>query len=290
MSPSSQHRRHGPVADRPSLARPGRRRRAHGFLGCRSPAPHGGRTTRRRVAGVARRARAPPRRPRRPSATAPAASLGVADGRVPDGVTVFDDSYPAVANLDPELLDALREPQRRLRATGSSSTSTAAGAPRPTRSSSSTRRSRRTAREQKPPAGWPRRRRRLTCRGTPSTSGRPTPRPGCPPTAPPTGCARSTATNPGTTSCAPTPPIRLSGPVRRPDPRSEDATVTGTRGTEPSAQQVSLADSSADGGGLGLQSGSSLGRTTASTSAPLRMTVTSIRCPIASANRRFCND
>lgn len=38
------------------------------------------------------------------------------------------------------------------------------------------------------------------------------------------------------------------------------------------------------------QSGSSLGRTTASTSAPLRITVTSIRCPIASANRRFCND
>jgi len=27
---------------------------------------------------------------------------------VPDGVTVFDDAYPAVANLDPALLDALR--------------------------------------------------------------------------------------------------------------------------------------------------------------------------------------
>ncbi len=32
-----------------------------------------------------------------------------ADGAVPDGVTVFDDGYPAVANLKPELLAALRE-------------------------------------------------------------------------------------------------------------------------------------------------------------------------------------
>jgi len=31
-----------------------------------------------------------------------------ADGAVPDGVTVFDDEYPAVANLDPGLLQALR--------------------------------------------------------------------------------------------------------------------------------------------------------------------------------------
>jgi hypothetical protein len=36
-------------------------------------------------------------------------SLGVADGEVPDGVTVFDDEYPAVANLDPALLGALRQ-------------------------------------------------------------------------------------------------------------------------------------------------------------------------------------
>jgi LAS superfamily LD-carboxypeptidase LdcB len=28
---------------------------------------------------------------------------------VPDGVTVFDDEYPGVANLDPDLLQALRE-------------------------------------------------------------------------------------------------------------------------------------------------------------------------------------
>jgi zinc D-Ala-D-Ala carboxypeptidase len=34
--------------------------------------------------------------------------LGAADGVVPDGVTVFDDQYSAVANLDPALLGALR--------------------------------------------------------------------------------------------------------------------------------------------------------------------------------------
>ena len=34
---------------------------------------------------------------------------GEADGVVPDGVTVFDDEIPAVANLDPDLLGALRQ-------------------------------------------------------------------------------------------------------------------------------------------------------------------------------------
>ncbi|MGW2161300.1 M15 family metallopeptidase [Nonomuraea sp. NPDC001699] len=34
--------------------------------------------------------------------------LGEADGAVPDGVTVFDDELPAVVNLDPDLLGALR--------------------------------------------------------------------------------------------------------------------------------------------------------------------------------------
>jgi LAS superfamily LD-carboxypeptidase LdcB len=34
---------------------------------------------------------------------------GEADGVVPDGVTVFDDEYPGVANLAPDLLRALRE-------------------------------------------------------------------------------------------------------------------------------------------------------------------------------------
>jgi D-alanyl-D-alanine carboxypeptidase len=31
------------------------------------------------------------------------------DGALPDGVTVFDDEYPGVTNLDPDLLQALRE-------------------------------------------------------------------------------------------------------------------------------------------------------------------------------------
>jgi hypothetical protein len=36
-------------------------------------------------------------------------ALGDADGAVPDGVTVFDDEVPAVANLDRDLLGALRQ-------------------------------------------------------------------------------------------------------------------------------------------------------------------------------------
>ena len=34
---------------------------------------------------------------------------GEADGAVPDGTTVFDDEIPGVANLDPDLLGALRQ-------------------------------------------------------------------------------------------------------------------------------------------------------------------------------------
>jgi D-alanyl-D-alanine carboxypeptidase len=36
-------------------------------------------------------------------------ALGEADGFVPDGTTVFDDEVPGVANLDPDLLGALRQ-------------------------------------------------------------------------------------------------------------------------------------------------------------------------------------
>ena len=36
-------------------------------------------------------------------------ALGEADGAVPDGTTVFDDGVPGVANLDPDLLAALRQ-------------------------------------------------------------------------------------------------------------------------------------------------------------------------------------
>ena len=59
---------------------------------------------------------------RRPGAAAPGGAdprdrplrgaLGEADGAVPDGTTVFDNEYPAVANLDPNLLRALRQAAR----------------------------------------------------------------------------------------------------------------------------------------------------------------------------------
>lgn len=43
-----------------------------------------------------------------PARTATRRSLGKAHGAVPDPVTVFDEATPAVANLDPDLLAALR--------------------------------------------------------------------------------------------------------------------------------------------------------------------------------------
>ncbi|HRW40763.1 MAG TPA: M15 family metallopeptidase [Microthrixaceae bacterium] len=43
------------------------------------------------------------------SATGDGGRLGTADGRVPEGVTVFRDDVPAVAKLDPKLLAALRQ-------------------------------------------------------------------------------------------------------------------------------------------------------------------------------------
>jgi D-alanyl-D-alanine carboxypeptidase len=44
-----------------------------------------------------------------PGAPGEPAALGEADGAIPDGTTVFDDESPAVANLDPALLGALRQ-------------------------------------------------------------------------------------------------------------------------------------------------------------------------------------
>jgi zinc D-Ala-D-Ala carboxypeptidase len=41
--------------------------------------------------------------------SSPPTALGETDGTVPEGVRVFDDDIPAVANLDPGLLRALRE-------------------------------------------------------------------------------------------------------------------------------------------------------------------------------------
>ena len=52
----------------------------------------------------------PPRRPP-PAEGRPGgipAGPGEADGLLPDGVTTFDNAYPGVANLDPDLLRALR--------------------------------------------------------------------------------------------------------------------------------------------------------------------------------------
>jgi hypothetical protein len=50
-----------------------------------------------------------PRGDRGGATTADDGIVTEADGAVPDGVTVFDDEYPGVANLDPDLLRALRE-------------------------------------------------------------------------------------------------------------------------------------------------------------------------------------
>jgi D-alanyl-D-alanine carboxypeptidase len=48
----------------------------------------------------------------------PAPANGSSEGEVPDGVTVFDDAVPAVVNLDPDLLDALRRAARDASAEG----------------------------------------------------------------------------------------------------------------------------------------------------------------------------
>lgn len=44
-----------------------------------------------------------------PSPTPSSPALTEADGVLPERVTVFDDEYPGIANLDADLLDALRE-------------------------------------------------------------------------------------------------------------------------------------------------------------------------------------
>jgi hypothetical protein len=132
---------------------------------------------------------------------------GEVDGAIPDVVTVFDDEIPDVANLDPHLLQALREAATDAATTASSSPSTAAGVRRSIRNNYFVRRSRSTAQKRKLPDGWPPLTRLLTCRGTRSISGPLLPLRGCPSTAPSTGCARSTKTNPGTTNCAPKPSL-----------------------------------------------------------------------------------
>jgi zinc D-Ala-D-Ala carboxypeptidase len=51
----------------------------------------------------------PPRALGEPGAPGERGVLGEAEGAVPDGTTAFDDEVPAVANLDPALLGALRQ-------------------------------------------------------------------------------------------------------------------------------------------------------------------------------------
>lgn len=48
----------------------------------------------------------------------PGRAAGKADGVVPDGMTVFDDEFPAVAELDPGLLKALRRAAKEARKDG----------------------------------------------------------------------------------------------------------------------------------------------------------------------------
>lgn len=45
-------------------------------------------------------------------------ALGVDDGRLPDGATAFDDQYPGIANLSPDLLGALRSAAEEARRDG----------------------------------------------------------------------------------------------------------------------------------------------------------------------------
>jgi hypothetical protein len=56
-----------------------------------------------------RRALGEPGAPGERGALPEGGGLGEADGAVPDGTTVFDDDVPGVANLDPDLLTALRQ-------------------------------------------------------------------------------------------------------------------------------------------------------------------------------------
>src|SRR4051794_23712541 len=127
------------------------------------------------------------------------------------------------------------------RTTASSSSSTAAGVPRSTRNNYSMRPSRSTGRKTKRPDGRPPPTGLLTCRGTRSTSGPSMPRLGCPSMAPRTAYARSTATSPGTTNCAPKRSITAARPCT-PIPRT-------TRGCSSDPAR------SADGSPFGLLGG-----------------------------------
>ncbi len=171
------------------------------------------------------RPNAPPR-PHRRGRLAAGPAIGRADGVVPDGATVFDDAVPGVARLDPALPRLCAPPRRMPRHTASPSTSTADGVPPRTRTGCSARPFA-TYGSEEAAARWV-----ATAAtsphvsGTPSTSAAPRRPPGCQPTGPATDSARSTATNPGTTSYVPGGRARLPADVRRPHARPEDAAVT----------------------------------------------------------------
>jgi D-alanyl-D-alanine carboxypeptidase len=59
--------------------------------------------------GLQRAALGEPGAPGERGALPSSGALGEADGAVPDGTTVFDEDVPGVANLNPDLLAALRE-------------------------------------------------------------------------------------------------------------------------------------------------------------------------------------
>ena len=184
-----------------------------GFAGSVSPACSS--SSRRSPQPSATSCRRPrPRRPHHPSSTSFAVSTVVRLARPTAPSPTARRSSMTRFRVSPTSTPICSVPCAKLqpmpRTTGSSSSSTVAGVPRSTRNNSSVRRSRSTAQKRKLPDGWPPPTRLLTCRGTRSTSGPPMPRRGCPSTAPSTGCARSTATNPGTTNCAPKPSITVA--------------------------------------------------------------------------------
>ena len=162
-----------------------------------------------------------PRRPRAPTALAASprprsehrGALGEADGAVPDGTTVFDDEIPGVANLDPALLGALRQA-----ATDAADDGVEffvdSGWRSPEYQEQLLQRGGlevRLGRGSCPLGGHPQHVcSRVGGRGRHRAA--PMPRRGCPSTAPRTGCARSTATSPGTTNCAPKPSITVARP------------------------------------------------------------------------------
>ena len=147
------------------------------------------------------------------------AAHGAAAGVLPDGATVFDD-YPAVTNLDPALLAALRQAATDAAHDGvefyvNSGWRSAAYQERLLDEAVSEYGSKEEA------ARWV---------ATPETSphvsgdavdlGAPTPGSGWPSTGPGTGCARSTATSPGTSSCGPRPSAHGCPPMYA-DPTSD---------------------------------------------------------------------